>query len=279
MSVLIEAEKPIAYDSPDHIQPHGTARDNTTRKCFNEKLFRVCPPHEVRLLDLGCSGGGLVRSIIDGGGFAVGVEGSDYSLKHKRTEWAVIPQYLFTADATCPFQLFELDEKGVQTKATFNVITAWEFFEHITEDGVGPGVAENILRHLAPHGVIMASIATFPDVVNGVALHQTLHMKPWWINKFASLGLEHQTSIEQYFGFDMLNGLPLNDVSFTIALSRAGDSLADPARVHHLARTETPRRVWRYTRWYSDPRNWSRHAWYLKRTVESRLPGGRPFPF
>ena len=48
-----------------------------------------------------------MKSILDAGGFAVGVEGSDYSQRHKRAEWATIPDHLFTTDATVPFQLSE----------------------------------------------------------------------------------------------------------------------------------------------------------------------------
>jgi hypothetical protein len=166
----------------------------------------------------------------------------------------------------------------MSTPLQFNVITAWEFFEHITEDGIA-GVVENLRRHLAPHGVVMASIATYPDIVNGVVLHQTIHMKPWWVQTFERLGLHHQPDVEKYFGFDMLNGLPINDVSFTIALSRVGDALDDPDRVRSLARTETLGRAWKYTKWYANPRTWKRHAWCLKRMVESRLPSGRPFPY
>jgi SAM-dependent methyltransferase len=231
------------------------------------------------LLDIGCSGGGLVKSVLDGGGFAVGVEGSDYSLKRKRAEWATIPGHLFTADATEPFQLSEIDESGSKTPLTFNVITAWEFFEHIPEQGLAP-IVKNILNHLAPRGIVMASIATYPDVVNGVALHQTIHMRPWWVKTFAWLGFERQEEIEKYFGFDMVRGLPLSyDSSFTIALTRVGESPDDPQRIHELARAETTDRVLKTLKWCLAPMNWKRHAWYLKRTVESRLPGGRPFPY
>jgi SAM-dependent methyltransferase len=277
-SIAIETEKPIAYDSPDHLQPHGTAVNNTTNPRFNQKLFRMIPPPRVRLLDIGCSGGGLVKSILDDGGFAVGVEGSDYSLEHKRAEWATIPSHLFTADATEPFQLSEIDESGRKTPLTFNVITAWEFFEHIPEQGLAP-IVKNILNHLAPGGIVLASIATYPDVVNGVVLHQTIHMRPWWVKTFARLGLERQEEIEKYFGFDMVNGSPLNDSSFAIALTRAGESPEDPRRIHELARAETVDRVVKTWKWWLNPKKWKRHAWYWKRTVESRLPGGRPFPY
>ena len=222
-SIRIETEKPVAYDSPDHIQPHGTANDNTTQPRFNRKLEAPDPRADVRLLDLGCSGGGLVKSILDDGGFAVGVEGSDYSRKIGRAEWATIPDHLFTADATVPFRLAEEVEPGRWEDLRFNVVTAWEFFEHIGEDGVA-GVVANILRHLAPGGFLLASIATYPDVVNGVALHQTVHQKPWWVSTFARLGMQHQPDLENYFRFDMVNGEP-HGPSFTIALSRQGEPL------------------------------------------------------
>ena len=278
MKISIETDKPIAYDSPDHIQPHGTAENNTTKASFNRKLFQLCRPGEVRLLDIGCSGGGLVKAILDEGGFAVGLEGSDYSLIHQRAEWATIPGNLFTADATFPFQFYRTDENGVRTPLSFNVITAWEVFEHINEAGVA-GFVENILRHLAPHGIVLASIATFPDIVNGVVLHQTLHMKPWWVRTFERLGLQHQPDVEKYFGFEMLNGVPVNDASFTLAVSRAGDSVPDPERVRSLADAEKTTRFLKYAKWYTSPIHWRRHAWYLKRIIESHLPGGRPFPF
>src|SRR5262249_488147 len=98
----LETSKPVAYDSPDHLGPVGTANDNTTNPRFNRKLFAYLP--DVRLLDIGCAGGGLVKSIIDDGGFAVGIEGSDYSKQRRRAEWATIPDRLFTADAAGAFR-------------------------------------------------------------------------------------------------------------------------------------------------------------------------------
>jgi hypothetical protein len=277
-TISIDTRKPIAYDSPDHLQPHGTAANNTTNPRFNQKLFRLIPAPRVRLLDIGCSGGGLVKSILDDGGFAVGVEGSDYSLKHKRAEWATIPGHLFTADATEPFQLSETDESGRRIPLTFNVITAWEFFEHIPEQGLA-AIAKNILNHLAPGGIVMASIADYADVVNGVPLHQTIHMRPWWVEAFARLGFDRQEEVEKYFGFDMVRGLPIDAPSFTIALTRAGESPEDPRRIHELSRTEATDRVLKTFKWRLDPKNWMRQAWYLKRSIESRLPNGRPFPY
>jgi SAM-dependent methyltransferase len=271
--IKIKTDRPIAYDSPDHIQPHGTADNNTTSEGFNRKLFRLIPPEELHLLDLGCSGGGLVKSVLDAGGFAVGIEGSDYSLKRKRAEWATIPDYLFTADATVPFRLFEESADGSEVRLKFNVVSAWEFFEHIAPDQVD-GVVENVLHHLAPGGIVLASIATYPDVVGGVTLHQTVERKPWWIKKFANLGLENQPSVERFFNFDMLNGQPIGP-SFTIALSRVNES---PIHSDRLARkaSDLPYESMRMLDWVSRRGTWMYLAWLVKRKIEHRL-GGRKF--
>ena len=77
--ITIETEKPVALDSHDHVKPWGTVRDNTSNREFNRKLFELIPVDRIRVLDLGCAGGGFVRSILEAGGFAVGVEGSDIS--------------------------------------------------------------------------------------------------------------------------------------------------------------------------------------------------------
>ena len=262
--ITIETRKPVAYDSPDHLHPHGTAQNNTTHRRFNSKLLRYIPPDKLKLLDIGCAGGGLVKSILDAGGFAVGIEGSDYSQKIRRAEWATIPDHLFTADATEPFALFEESPAGERRPLLFNVITAWEFFEHIAEPQL-VGVVENIRRHLAPGGIVMASIATFPVVIDGITLHQTVHEKPWWVALFARLGLDHRGDVERYFHYDWLRGSPdrhPNFWSFSIALTSAGEEPIDADRLRSLTLRNVPyevaRSVYRLRKraWYAIPSSW-----------------------
>jgi SAM-dependent methyltransferase len=244
-TITIEARKPVAYDSPDHVCPLGTAQDNTTHRRFNRKLLGYIPPGKLKLLDIGCAGGGLVKSILDAGGFAVGIEGSDYCLKTRRAEWATVPDHLFTADATEPFALFEESPAGGRRPLLFNVITAWEFFEHIAEPQIA-GVVENIRRHLAPSGIVLASIATFPTVIDGFTLHQTVHEKPWWVAQFSRLGLDQRADVERYFHYDWLRGSPDRDPnwwSFPIALARAGEATIDADRLRTLTRQNVPYEV------------------------------------
>jgi len=201
----IVTNKPVAIDSPDHLLPWGTARDNSVNLAFNKKLIRLIPVSQLRVLDLGCAGGGFVKSILAQGGFAIGVEGSDYSRVRKRAEWATIPDHLFTADITEPFWLLEEGAQNQERPLQFNVITGWEIIEHVREEQLAC-VCENIMRHLSTGGLVIMSVSPLEDVIKGVRLHQTVKQKEWWIAKFEELGLIHHESLCGYFGIDWIRG-------------------------------------------------------------------------
>lgn len=233
-TIKMKTEKPVAFDSPDHIQPWGTANDNSTNAAFNQKLFWWLPKKEVSLLDIGCSGGGFVKSLIDAGCLAVGVEGSDYSKKTKRAEWATIPGNLFTADATAPFELTMHDEDKVK-QIKFSVVTAWEFIEHIAEPDLEK-VMRNISDHLAPNGIVIMSVSPNEEVINGVRLHQTVAEKPWWVAKFDSLGFTNHDDGVAYFDQDWIRGQENNAPnSFHVVLTRKGEALPHAERITPLA--------------------------------------------
>lgn len=215
-NIRVITNKPVAYDSPDHMQPHGTANDNSENLAFNWKLHDWIPKTKICILDLGCSGGGFVKSIIDSGGFAIGIEGSDYSKLRQRAEWANIPQYLFTADITEPFQIVEVDDDGNESPLKFNVITAWEVIEHLKVDQIAQ-TFDNISRHLADNGVIIMSVCPIDDVIDGINLHQTVQEKAWWIDLFTSYGYKNQPRLIKYFNRDWIrNDFP----SFHVVLTR-----------------------------------------------------------
>ncbi len=204
-TIQIKTNKPVAFDSPDHIMPFGTANDNSLNLRFNEKLFRLIPKFELSVLDLGCAGGGFVKSILDSGGFAIGIEGSDYSKKIKRAEWKTIPDYLFTADITELFQLFQVAQDGREQELKFNFITAWEVLEHICENQLF-SVFQNIKRHLSPGGIIIVSITAAYGAVGGIQLHQTIKNKKWWLTKILELGFINHKAAVCYFGSDWVRG-------------------------------------------------------------------------
>ncbi|MEI7581375.1 class I SAM-dependent methyltransferase [Runella sp.] len=204
--IVVATEKPIAFDSPDHLVPWGTANDNSRNYRFNEKVYQTfySYPRPWKVLDIGCAGGGFVRDCLNDGCFAVGLEGSDYSKKFKRAEWATIPNNLFTCDVTANFDIF-VETKEKQIAVLFDLVTSWELMEHIEESKIAD-VAANVKKHLAPHGLWIMSVATVDDIVNGVNLHQTVKPKEWWITKFEELGFYHQPTFIDFFNTQFVRG-------------------------------------------------------------------------
>jgi hypothetical protein len=205
--ITVETDHPIAVDSFDHTNPLGTARDNSINYSFNRKLFELIRAAEVRALDLGCAGGGFVRSILEAGGFSIGLEGSDYSLKNKRAEWATIPDYLFTCDLSKPFKITNCSPDPVK----FNLFTAWEFFEHLAEDQI-PAVVTRLVDHADEGALLIGSISRHPE-----PHHVTIHPKDWWIGFLPSIhvtslsrgktyALAHAPDLEAHFDNDLVRG-------------------------------------------------------------------------
>jgi SAM-dependent methyltransferase len=181
--LTLETKHPIAFESPDHIAPCGTAYDNSTNGAFvllmDDKMESERPGMPHGILDLGCSGGQLVKDFKGFGWFAVGLEGSDYSAKHGRANWPELHgKNLFTCDITKPFQV-----RSNGTAAQFDIITAWEVLEHIHVDDL-PALLDNVRRHLRPGGMLVASTCSGSCEVDGVELHQTRWSNSLWKQYF-----------------------------------------------------------------------------------------------
>jgi len=184
--IQLITDKPIAYESPDYLYPWGTKRDNSTNLNFVEEVnnFFNSP---FNFLDLGCSGGQLVIDIknLHKDNIAVGLEGSDYSIKHKRAHW---PEYhnhnLFTCDITEPFSVLSNNEL-----IKFDLITAWEVLEHIAPNQLDQ-LFQNIYNNLSDNGVFAGSINMGSDKPNGVELHLTRERPAFWEKVFERNNLE-----------------------------------------------------------------------------------------
>lgn len=201
----------IAHNSPDHTSPHGTKKDNSTNKLFNYKVYKLFKDVEqLKILDLGCSGGGFVRDCINNGYFAIGLEGSDYSKKSKRAEWATIPDSLFTCDISKKFELFK-DNK----KISFNLITLWEVFEHIPENKVD-NLLKNIKSNLSKDGLFIASICNRSDKPDGVELHLCRKDKRWWMRKFEKHGFYERKELYEYFNKQYIRGRKQTSEDFNV---------------------------------------------------------------
>ena len=200
-AIKLETEYPVAYESNDHIVPHGTIRDDTRYPRFIhacEMYFKDMD--KLAFADLGCSSGGIVLDALLRGHEAVGLEGSDESFKQQRAHWRVIPKNLFTCDVTKPFTL---KKDGIRKE--FDVISAWEMLEHIRESDLDI-LLKNIKDHLKLGGIFVGSIANWDDIdeKTGVNWHVNLHPYEWWSEKFKIFGFEIIT--EKFSPYDMARG-------------------------------------------------------------------------
>ncbi len=192
--ITLKTKYPIAYDSPDHIFPWGTKNDNSTNEGFIEEtldFWKQRGKDKINFLDLGCSGGQLVVDYINKGHLAIGLEGSDYSVVHKRANW---PKYynknLFTCDVTKEYKLFENDNR-----LKFDVISAWEVIEHIKPDDLTL-FFKNINDNLLSGGFFCGSISMNVEVLEGHTLHQTVWDEKTWYENFPKILKD--TNLELY---------------------------------------------------------------------------------
>lgn len=177
--VSLETDHPVASESLDTAIPFGTAQDNSTNRAFVVKvadwISRRTGCRHGAMLDLGCSGGQLVADFRAIGWDAAGLEGSDFSLKNRRANWSTLANVaLFTCDIT---KSFRISLGG--NPAQFDLITAWEVLEHIPEASL-PQLFENIVHHLKPGGVFIASTSDHPDIHGGFDLHVTKMSNAQW---------------------------------------------------------------------------------------------------
>ncbi len=196
----IQSNDPIATDSADHQWPRGTLYDNSQNRQFNRKAYALLDQKsDFSLMDLGCAGGGFVRSLLEDGFLALGLEGSDISKRLRSGEWGNIPYHLATCDITRPFEVYTIENQIAQ----FDMITAWDVLEHIPEERI-PILLANIRKHLLPHGFFVGSVDCIPDgnPLTGAVYHVTLKEKAWWIHQFNQAGFEcenhHLFEIEDY---------------------------------------------------------------------------------
>lgn len=198
----LDTDYPIAIDSYDHIDnqvhPAWKSIDKSFNLKFNSKLYQISPP-PVSILDIGCGGGSFVKTILDDGNEAVGLEGSTHPKEMELIGWIDVPNNLFTCDIIHPFIL----HTGNHISYQFDVVTAWEVLEHIEEQNL-PLVFNNIYKHLRVDGLF---IMTTPTSINkppkyGLDHHRTRKGWEWWIETIESYGFARQVELNAHFGKD-----------------------------------------------------------------------------
>lgn len=199
----VVTDHPVAVDSNDHLFPHGTMRDDSRSPEFNKALEMIIDTHgrgdSPSILDIGCAGGGMVQDFVEMGWDAIGIEGSDYSQKIGRASWGIIPDHLFTADATKPFYVSAEDEdEHLQKMIRFDVITAWEVLEHIKDIHLSRFFA-NVSNNISPSGLFICSVANYAYTEDGVVYHQTVKPMEWWEEKIPTQGFIRCPDLEDLF--------------------------------------------------------------------------------
>ena len=214
--ITLKTNNPIAINSPDHIFPWGTKRDNFTNNGFIDEtldFWKQRGKDKINFLDLGCSGGQLVIDYIDKGHLGVGLEGSDYSVINKRANW---PKYhnknLFTCDVTKKYELFENNKK-----LKFDVITAWEVIEHISPNDQ-KSFFKYINDNLNSGGFFCGSISIREEIIEGHALHQTVWDENTWYKNFPDILKDTTLNLYQYPFTNKVRNL---DDSFYILLLKS----------------------------------------------------------
>jgi SAM-dependent methyltransferase len=207
MNFSVLTSHPVAIDSLDHIYPCGAARDNSKNELFNQSVTRwlkenrASTPLPYKALDIGCAGGAFVKSLLLDGWEAVGIEGSDYPLRHDLFHWPELyNKNLFTADAC---RLYKVQKGDVDLSDYFDLITAWEVLEHVHELELW-GFLENIHTHLSPSGIFCCSISSV-DCPHGhesgnVDLHVTQKDHDWWVERFKCAGFDLRDDINEAIG-------------------------------------------------------------------------------
>jgi len=170
----------VALDSKDHIYPEGTMKDDTPDSGFLDDLEVVFGGKKLSILDLGCAGGRFIVQAHERGHTAVGLEGSDYSLLSARASWPLYSgKVLFTCDISRPFAVMEQGNRIL-----FDVVTAWEFWEHVPQERLGCAV-DNVWTHLKP-GALMCATLNHETGVH----HRTCKSREWWLSTFAPRFIE-----------------------------------------------------------------------------------------
>ena len=221
MKLRIITDHPIATAYAEHFDrdsDHSLCISRFSNPQFNRRLYEL-KPGTLIIADLGCSVGAFVSDCIRDGHIAIGIEGTDWYLRHigktkqwptdptvcirdktfqvdDYSEWPRFPGSFFTADITQPFRLENYDG----TYVGFDVVTAWEVMEHLAPEGVAQ-MLQNVRSMLNSDGLFICSISEQKG-----QFHKTVRPPGWWDSAFAAAGLVLRPDLLGHFGQEWIRG-------------------------------------------------------------------------
>ncbi|NEU74134.1 methyltransferase domain-containing protein [Hassallia byssoidea VB512170] len=173
-----------------------------------------------KLLDIGCSFGDFVHKAVQRGWDAYGVDISSKAVKRANPD---VRDRIICSDVNKP-------NEALDRQAPFDLITAWDFWEHIYESDLDQLMA-GLFKLLRPGGVIFNIICTSAQAERDFVMnkgemftqenslklcsgHITIHKWHWWVKKF----------IEHGYVFDY-------DLAYLFQVARAEDENSNFANI------------------------------------------------
>lgn len=147
----IETNYPLCIDSLDYTNPIGAVNDDNCNPLYVSELESFFGK-KISYLELGCAGGSIIDYMVNQGHDAYGIDGTDHPLKIGRPAW--LKHYnsrLFTCDLSKDFQVSDAPE--------FDVISSWEFMEHIEPDRLD-FVLSKVHSLVSKNGIVVFGIST-----------------------------------------------------------------------------------------------------------------------
>tara|TARA_R110000824_G_scaffold265390_3_gene454319 strand:- start:12618 stop:13292 length:675 start_codon:yes stop_codon:yes gene_type:complete len=146
----IKTEYPICFESLDYTAPIGAVNDDNSNPLYADEVESLFG-RKISYLELGCAGATFIDLMVSKGHDAYGIDGTDHPLKVRRNAWEkYYDTRLFTCDLSKPFEILDAPK--------FDVVSAWEFMEHIPTDSLNFIMAK-IYNMLDENGIVIFGIS------------------------------------------------------------------------------------------------------------------------
>lgn len=146
----IKTDYPICFESLDYTQPVGAVNDDNCNPLYAEEIESLFGK-KVSYLELGCAGASFIDHLVSKGHDAYGIDGTDHPIKVQRSAWLKYHNTrLFTCDLSKPFEIIDAPK--------FDVISAWEFMEHIPTESL-TFIMAKIYNILDENGIVIFGIS------------------------------------------------------------------------------------------------------------------------